>query len=50
MIGPVPLFGQAPFCGDGQSSLFSAPAVKPPWLWSNSEFLITSLPPALVPE
>src|SRR5918911_942539 len=47
--GDEPL-GHAPSCGAGWSSLFCEFAVRPVLLWSNSVFLMTKLPPALVPE
>ena len=50
MIGLVPPFGQAPSWGEGESSLFWLLVSKPSLLLSNSEFLITSGPPAFVPE
>ena len=49
VIGLMPLFGQAPFCGDGLSP-FSLSVSNPSSLLSNSESLITSEPPELVPE
>src|SRR3954468_17172740 len=50
VIGLVAPFGQAPSCGEGESSLFWLFVSKPSLLWSNSEFSITRLPPEFVPE
>src|SRR5437588_12531679 len=48
--GPGAPPGHCPFWGGGWSSLFSESWVGPVLLWSNSEFSIVRLPPALVPE
>jgi hypothetical protein len=50
VTGLVPPLGQAPSWGDGESSLFWLLVSNPSLLWSNSEFSITSCPPAFVPE
>ena len=50
VIGLMPLFGQAPFCGAGGSPLIWVLVSKPSWLLSNSEFSMTIAPPELVPE
>ena len=46
----VVLPGHAPFCGGGASSLFSEFGTIPARLRLNTESLMTSGPPALVPE
>src|SRR6516162_2570227 len=46
----VALPGQRPSCGGGASSLFSEFGAMPARLSRNTEFLMTSCPPALVPE
>src|ERR1700751_2011055 len=46
----VALPGQRPSCGGGASSLFSEFGAMPARLSRNSEFLMTSRPPAFVPE
>jgi hypothetical protein len=48
-MGLIPLFGQAPFCGGGLSPFWLFVS-NPSSLRSNSEFLVTSLPPELEPE
>ena len=50
VIGDVPLFGHAPFCGAGGSPLIWVLVSKPSLFLSNSEFLITMAPPEFVPE
>src|SRR6516162_8851724 len=47
---PVALPGQRPSCGGGASSLFSEFGAMPARLFRNTEFLMISCPPALVPE
>ena len=46
----VALRGQRPSRGGGASSLFSEFGAMPARLFRNTEFLMTSCPPALVPE
>src|SRR5580693_8289553 len=46
----VALPGQRPSCGAGSSSLFSEFGATPARLSPNTEFLMTSCPPAFVPE
>src|SRR5215469_3532360 len=46
----VALPGQRPSCGDGASSLFIEFGARPARLSRNTEFLMTSCPPELVPE
>ena len=48
--GPAAPPGHWPFCGGGESSLFSESWVGPVLLWSNSECAIVKRPPAFVPE
>jgi hypothetical protein len=46
----VVLPGHSPFCGGGASSLFSEFGAIPVRLATNADCVMTSRPPALVPE
>ncbi len=50
VIGLVPPFGQAPFCGAGGSPAIWVLVSNPSLLLSNCEFSMTIAPPELVPE
>ena len=50
VIGLVPPFGQAPFCGAGGSPAIWVLVSNPSLLLSNWEFSMTMAPPELVPE
>ena len=50
VMGLVPPSGQPPSCGGGGSPAIWVLVSRPSWLWSNSEFSMTTAPPELVPE